>query len=388
VSRSPTYDAFAVAAPGLAPLVAAELRELGVSPGAVDAAGVSFAADATMLYTANLHLRIATRVIVRVAAFRAAHFSDLERDVRRVPWDRWLATGSAVAVRVTSRKSRLFHTSAVAERVQGAIASRVPGVRPATVAGEDEAGAAQLVMLRLERDACTVSIDSSGDLLHRRGYRMQVGKAPLRETLAAAVLRASGYAGQCALVDPFCGSGTIPIEAALIARRIASGSLRSFAFERWPEFQRASWARAHAAATERALASCPFPIRGSDRDEGAVAAARSNAQRAGVDVDFTRRTISDVDPGGLEPGVLATNPPYGGRIGDAGHLRDLYARFGQVVRERFKGWTVAVFAADAALVRHMGLPATLRFESSNGGIRVGLWVADGAARRSSLTFAT
>jgi Predicted N6-adenine-specific DNA methylase len=172
-----------------------------------------------------------------------------------------------VEFRVTSRKSRLYHQDAVAQRMMGAVAARLSGIP----AGGDSP---QEFIVRLFRDECTVSADASGDLLHRRGYRLASGKAPLRETLAAAMLAAAGWDRVAPLLDPMCGSGTIPIEAALLARRVPPGLGRGFAFERWPGFDADAWEAVRATARGRILPQAPSPIQGSDRDAGAVAARR------------------------------------------------------------------------------------------------------------------
>jgi putative N6-adenine-specific DNA methylase len=334
----PPLAAFAVAAPGLAPLVADELRALGITPGAADDAGVAFDATPEALWRANLWLRTASRVLVRLAAFEARTFFELERHARRVPWETIVAGGGVVRLRVTCRKSRLYHSDAVAQRVVDAVARRVPGARVdvARGAAEDDAEAAdatpadaaadappagdvaqaeaQLLVVRFLHDHCTISADSSGALLHRRGYRQAVGKAPLRETLAAGLLLGSGYDGSGPLVDPLCGSGTIPIEAALIARRLAPGRARRFAFEHWPAFDAARWAALRAEADEGARPHAPHPILGSDRDEGAIAGAVENAGRAGVagDVAFSAHALSDAPvPERRGPGGLAATAPSG-----------------------------------------------------------------------------
>jgi putative N6-adenine-specific DNA methylase len=368
-------NAFAIAAPGLAALVADELRELGLDVTDVDAAGVAFNADDAALYRANLHARIASRVIVRVASFQAAHFSDLEKRARAIPWDRWIATGGSVAVRATSRKSRLYHTGGVAQRVHEAIGRSVSGVTLAQGADDEEETHAQLVVVRIDRDLCTISIDSSGALLHRRGYRQAVAKAPLRETLAAAMLRAAGWTASTPLLDPCCGSGTIPIEAAMIARRIPPGRSRSFAFETWPSFAPATWKKEQAAGQEQVRSRAGVAIAGSDRDAGAIEASKANAARAGVeaDVDFEQRPLSRSTPPAPGQGLLLTNPPYGERIGDSADLRSLYATFGKLARGALIGWRVALLASDAALVGQAGLGLRPVFETSNGGIRVALW---------------
>jgi putative N6-adenine-specific DNA methylase len=362
-------ECFAVAAPGLESLVAAELRALRelqpVTVGESEPGGVSFRADRAGLYAANLHLRMASRVIVRIGAFHASEFHELERHAARLPWGEFVASGAPVAFRVTSRKSRLYHQDAIAQRLL-AVAG---GATPAT----SEEDAAQEFIVRLVRDECTVSADASGELLHRRGYRLATAKAPLRETLAAAMLVGAGWDGSAPLIDPMCGSGTIPIEAALLARRIPPGMARRFAFMRWRRFDESLWERLVRQACERVLPSAPVPILGSDRDAGAVAASVANAERAGVagDVEWRRAAISAmVPPAGR--GWIITNPPYGVRVGERRDLRDLYAQLGHVARRCCPGWEVALLAAQPELERQTGLERAVRFTTENGGIRVRL----------------
>ncbi|HWZ59867.1 MAG TPA: THUMP domain-containing protein, partial [Gemmatimonadaceae bacterium] len=243
------YDAFAIAAPGVAPLVDDELRALGVVERSVTAAGVEFAATAETLYAANLWLRTASRVVVRAGEFRVLAFAELQRLARQLPWERFIARGEGVRVRVTCHKSKLYHSDAVGERVVDAIIHRTGAVR----VEDSEDGGELLVMVRLDRDVCTVSVDSSGELLHRRGYRLATAKAPLRETLAAAAIMGSAWDTGTPLLDPLCGAGTIPIEAALMARGKAPGLGRGFGCMRWPEFDRGIWERVEerARAAER-----------------------------------------------------------------------------------------------------------------------------------------
>ncbi len=327
---------------------------------------------------ANLWLRTATRVVVRVGEFRARGFPELERQAKRLPWHRVVAADATARFRVTSKKSRLFHTGAIAERL-GEVVAHATGatIDVPTLADDDDvvAHASQLFIVRLHRDVCTISVDASGVLLHRRGYRREVAKAPLRETLAAAMLLAAEWRGTTPLVDPMCGSGTIPIEGALLARRIAPGIRRTFAFERWPEHDAAEWLAIRAAAEGGVLPSSPVIIRGSDRDAGAITAARANAARAGVerDVEFSVNALSAVVPP-PGPGLMIANPPYGERIGDPGPLRDLYAQLGNIVRRRCPDWTVALLSPDARLDGQLRLPMAERLRTSNGGIPVRLMV--------------
>ena len=377
---------FAVTAPGLEPLAAAELRALHAPLVRVEPGGVSFGGGIEQLYAANVHLRTASRVVVRVAGFHASTFHELERRAKQVPWDRWVRPDGTVRFRVTCRKSRLYHSDAVAERLLGAVASRVAGAVAARDAGdaedeEHDGAAAQLFTARLVHDELVLSADSSGALLHLRGYRQALAKAPLRETLAAAMLIASGYDGSGALVDPMCGSGTIAIEGALIARNIApalaTGAPRPFAFEAWPEFDVDLLARLVARARERERPHT-LPILASDRDAGAVAAAMANAERAGVsaEVRVEQRALSALEPP-PGPGWMVTNPPYGVRVGERDRLRDLYAAIGRLVRDRLPGWTVALLTAERVLEGQLGLPLEERLATRNGGIPVRLLVAAG-----------
>jgi putative N6-adenine-specific DNA methylase len=378
------FDTFAACAPGLEPLLAAELEAMGIR-GAPEPGGVAWRGGARQLYAANLRLRTASRVTVLAARFRAKTFFELERHAGKVPWERWLAPGERVRLRVTCRKSRLYHEGAVAQRVLEAIAKRVGGVEAAAAAKEDEDEApddAQLFVVRFHRDECTIRADASGALLHLRGYRQAVAKAPLRETLAAAMLRGAGWTGEAPLLDPMCGSGTIPIEAALLARRIAPGlanpelAPRGYACLRWPEVDTAAWEAEVERARGEIVAAAPVPIAGSDRDAGAVDAARANAARAGVaeSIDWRVAPLSAAEAPG-EDAWLVSNPPYGVRVGERDPLRSLYAALGRLARERFAGGTVALLTADRVLEGQTGLALEERFRTSNGGIPVRLGVS-------------
>ena len=356
-------------------MLAAECRELGFNVLATERGAVAIAPGAGAMERANLELRTASRVLVRAAEFGARLMPELERHGRRVPWERFLQPGATIRFRVTSRKSRLYHQGAIEERLAAAACAAVGAVMASGGDDPDDdapaAGEPQLIVVRVMRDRFTVSFDSSGDLLHRRGYRLAGAKAPLRETLAAAMLRTSGWDGRAPLVDPFCGSGTIPLEAALIARRIAPGLHRRFAFERWPGFDGDRWRSLVADARDRILPRARGPILGFDRDAGSVAAARANAERAGVaaDVRFEARAISALPPPG-EPGHLVTNPPYGIRMGDRRSLRNLFARFGAVAAERCPESTLTVLLAAPEHRYAIGLPLADRFQTTSGGVVV------------------
>jgi putative N6-adenine-specific DNA methylase len=368
-------DCFAAVTPGLESLALAEAQTVGL-PARAEEGGLAWSGDIRSVIAANLGLRIASRVLVRVAEFEARSFIELERWGRRIPWTVSVAPGASVRFRVTCRKSRLYHSDAVAQRLADAVSRAVPGVRTeADSAGDDEVldrDDASLFVVRFYRDRCTVSADASGALLHRRGYRQAIAKAPLRETLAAALVAASGWDGVAPLVDPMCGSGTIPIEAALSARRIPPGAHRSFSVERWPgvtpELVRS--VRTELGAT--ALPAAPGAIVGSDRDAGGVASARENAARAEVasDIELGVHAISAMRLPEAERGWIVSNPPYGVRVGESARVRDLWAQLGNVLRRRAPGWRVTLLSPDAALERQLQIPVHVVARTTNGGIPV------------------
>jgi putative N6-adenine-specific DNA methylase len=410
---APRFQLFASTAPDLESIAAGELKSLGIR-GRQEIGGVAFAGDLDRLYEANLWLRTASRVVARLGRFHASTFYELERRAKKLPWEEFLPASGLVRLRVTCRKSRLYHSDAVAERVLSAITASVSRSIEAsgddindesddaehpegadrademdeteTVPGID--GSAQLFIVRIVHDQVEISADSSGDLLHRRGYRKEIAKAPLRETLAAAMVLASGWRRDEPLVDPMCGSGTIPIEAAMIARGIAPGLERKFRFMDWPTFDRGRWKeildKARGAVTQSSER-----IRGSDRDAGAIEAAARNADRAGVGdtvqfgVESISGSLAELEDVATGVGWILTNPPYGIRIGESEDLRDLYARLGLALKSK-RGWRAGILTSDLALVRQTRLPLLPRFSTRNGGIPVSFLVSEKKAKAEYL----
>jgi len=379
---------FAVCTPGLEPIAAQELDQLGLmgscsssrsetspteSGSPSEYGGIEFQGSIHDVYRANLNLRTATRVLVRLGQFYASAFPELRRKVSRLPWENYLAPERPIALRVTCQKSRLYHETAVAERVAGAIGDRLGKPSPVHKYQEDSGtDLPQLIVIRLVDNLCTISIDSSGALLHRRGYRLATAKAPLRETLASAMVMASGWDKISPLLDPFCGSGTIPIEAALLARRVPAGYRRRFAFMDWPHFDSKFWDKLLADAGKAIVSDIPEII-GSDRDAGAIRAAQANAERAGVAgrIEFSARAISAIDPPS-GPGWIITNPPYGVRVSKMNDLRNLYAQFGKVMRAKCPGWQVTMICDRVQLIRSTGLAFDKGIPTMNGGLKVRL----------------
>lgn len=363
-------EIFAMTAPGIEGLLAREISALGMKPGEIVSGGVTLAGTVKEVERLNLHSRIANRIIVRVAEFHASTFHELERRAKKIEWRKFLHENQPVRFRVTARKSKLYHSDAVAERLV-----KASGGRAVRDADDEEEGdsESQLFVVRIAHDTCTISADSSGELLHRRGYRQAVAKAPLRETLAAAMIAGMEWDPGTPLVDPMCGAGTIPIEAAMIARNMPPGLARSFAFEKWPGHDDKSWAAARDDAKGKILPSARAPIIASDRDAGAVEAAVANAARAGVkgDITISQRSVSDADY--PQPaGVILANPPYGMRVGESGPLRNLYAQLGRIVREAAPGYRIGLLSADRSLESQLRLDLDEVFATTNGGIPVRL----------------
>ncbi|NPV56553.1 MAG: class I SAM-dependent RNA methyltransferase [Anaerolineae bacterium] len=373
-------ECFAVCTPGLEPFTALELEKLGLAPQATqepeltpgnsqqhEHGGVAFACSLADLARVNRGLRTATRVLVRLARFNAAKFVELRRKASRLPWENYLHPGQTIEIHASSHQSRLYHTGAVANEVMNAISERL-GAAP--VNGVDTT---QRVMVRLVNNECTISLDSSGEPLYRRGYRLASAKAPLRESLAAGLLYAAGWDIKSPLVDPFCGSGTIPIEAALMATGRNPREQIDFAFQSWSIVRAISEPSPDHSTRHRPTETIPI-ILGSDRDAGAIQMATANATRAGVEAitTFTQQAFSNAMPP-AGPGWLVTNPPYGQRVSHEKDLRNLYAQLGHVLHHSLCGWQFAVLCNDRALMGHTGLTILRELPFINGGIPVRLY---------------
>ncbi|MFA6316264.1 MAG: class I SAM-dependent RNA methyltransferase [Elusimicrobiota bacterium] len=369
----------ALCASGLEELAAEELRELGLrkagapspEPGA---AAVAFGAPLEAVFQANLRLHCVDRVVVLVGKFHASSFAELHQKAGGLRWERFLKPGRPLSINVDCAGSRLYHEQAVAERIALAVEARLR--KPSPVRRRKDKAAEeplQLVVVRVQDDLCSVWIDSSGESLSRRGYRLETAKAPLKETLASAVLLASGWDRTSPFLDPFCGSGTIAIEAALLARRVPPGLNRRFAFMDWPGFDAKAWESLLIEERGHIRTTGPV-IKASDRDAGAIEAARANAARAGMAdaIEFSVKPVSAVEPP-PGPGWIATNPPYGIRLEGAKDLRDLYAAFGGLLWRKFPGWKVSLLCPYPELVRATGLKFEASLETMNGGLGVTLF---------------
>ena len=340
-------EIFLVATPGLEAPLHAEAIQNGFADAELVPGGVSFHGGLGDVWRANLQLRGANKVLVRMGTFPAVHLAQLDKRARRFPWGEFLRPDVPVRVEATSRKSRIYHAGAARQRIETAISE--------TLGAPISAEATVRVMLRIEKDICTLSIDSSGEALHKRGHKEAVAKAPMRETMAAMFLRNCGFDGSEPVLDPMCGSGTFVIEAAQIALGLPPGRDRQFAFQDFATFNPKVWEEMRTSWSARQTGTVFF---GSDRNDGAVEAASANARRAGVDeiTRFQKRAVNDIKPPTDGPVLVIVNPPYGARIGDEKRLRSLYGSFGKVMMSRFSGWRVGLVTSNQSLARATRLP--------------------------------
>jgi putative N6-adenine-specific DNA methylase len=378
---------FAIASPGLETQLCAELAALtDIENAQVVEGGVEFSGPAGAGMAANLHSRIATRVLLRMGEVKARDFAPLRRSLAKLPWSSFVPCDRALRIDVSTSHCRLYHTGALAETLELAIADCVGDLpkrekhtqvqmHAQTTDDED----CTRVLLRGQDDRFTASIDSSGALLHRRGWRLEAGRAPLRETLAAGVLALCEYDPALPLVDPMCGAGTFAIEAAAMARGIPPGLGRAFAFERWPGHDAQVWLRLREAVSANAPAQVAAVIVASDRDAQAVEVARRNAARAHLE-DAVRFAVADFgrDEIPTVPGLVVLNPPYGHRLGQRAQALRLGRGIGQTLHAHYRGWRAGILCPDPQFVAAVAAgarrtPATT-YVLRNGGLRVHLAV--------------
>jgi putative N6-adenine-specific DNA methylase len=359
------FEIFLATVPGLEPVLAEEVRLKGFKRPKAVPGGVVTRGGWPEVWRANLWIRGAGSVLARIASFHVVHVAQLDTLAHRVPWAEFLRRDVPFRVEASCAGSRLYHSGAVAQRVATAI-------RDALGAPESP-DAAVVVMARVEKDVCTISIDTSGEPLHKRGYKEAVNAAPLRETMAALFLRQCGYDGTEPMIDPMCGSGTFVIEAVEIVARLNPGRARAFAFEHLATFDAEVWGRMRAVTRERPAG---IVCHGRDRDAGAIAMSQANAERAGVAdlTDFRQGAISELQPPEGPPGLVILNPPFGARLGESTKLAPLYRALGQVLLSRFGGWRVGLVAQEAKLAHATALPfLTPGPPVPHGGLRVTLY---------------
>lgn len=360
---------FATVARGLEPIAAQELEHLGAKEVRPDFTGVHFVGDLTLLYRVNLWARTIFRVLVTLREFHCPDADRLYQEVQKIDWEQYLQPHNTLAVTATGGNRQLNHTHFTALQVKNAIVDQQRhqfGQRSSV----DTENPDLQINAHIHEDRCIISLDSSGTSLHRRGYRPAMGVAPLKETLAAALLDMAQWEPSLPFLDPLCGSGTLPLEASLKSLNIAPGLFRQqFAFEKWPDFDEARWDQLFKEATNSELPALEAPIMGSDRDPDILKQARINAQQCGIadKVTFSQTELSQLEAP-ADSGVIICNPPYGERLGDATELGDFYKLLGDVFKQRFKGWTAFVLTGNKELAKRVGLKAARRIPVYNGSI--------------------
>lgn len=366
MSETAPFEIFLVATPGLESALHAEAVERGFAAPALVEGGVVVQGTWPDVWRANLELRGAGRVLARITSFRAMHLAQLDKRARKVEWGTVLRKDVPVRVEASCKRSRIYHAGATTQRIETALREEFG----ATIAENADV----IIKARIEDDLCTISVDTSGEMLHKRGHKEAVNRAPMRETLAALFLRQAGFSGTEPVLDPMCGSGTFVIEAAEIAAGLNPGRSRHFAFEHLVGFDPAAWQKmrtAGAGATPSAI------FHGSDRDAGAIDMSRANAERSGVAAftAFRQQAIGELTAPEGPPGLVIVNPPYGERIGDKKALSALYRTLGQRLTSGFSGWRVGIITSDASLARATGLPFNAPLPPvMHGGIRVNLYL--------------
>jgi len=364
-------DYYVIVPPGFEACCQQELTGLGIAESdiRVEGGGVTFAGRFVDCQRANLHLRTATRILMRIDSFVATNPRILIKQSAAVPWELYLPGGTLPRIHVSSRKSRLYHTEAVSQGIVEGIGRRWGTLPPSNPE--------QTLFVRLADDRVTLSLDSSGAPLYKRGIKQGPARAPLRETLAAAILMTAGYDGSRPLVDPMCGSGSLALEAAMLAKQIAPGMRRTFAFTGWPAFGERQWAflKEEAGAKERVLEQPR--IFASDVDQTACRTLAAMVVENGLSdaVAVTPGDFFDCEAGqfGKASGLVTINPPYGIRIGSKERADDLFQRTCRHLKRAFDGWTVALIAPHRNLLRQVPF-AVRQIPLMHGGLRLTLLV--------------
>lgn len=359
---------YATVAPGLEAIAVRELSALGASSIRPNYAGVSFQGDKALLYRANLWTRTIFRIFVPIAKVKSYNAQELYRSVQNIDWREYLNPSMTLAVNCTGKNQHLNHTHFTALQVKNAIVdwqTQQLGKRSSI----DVEHPNVLINAHIDNNRCLLSLDSSGSSLHRRGYRPAMGAAPLKETLAAALLTIAEWTPDLPFVDPMCGSGTLPIEATLKALNIAPGLYREFGFQTWLDFDPKLWQKLEQEAEAKQLSTIDVPIIGSDRNGNIIQQAKMNAQSWGLEayIKFTQQELTQIEAPAAK-GVIMCNPPYGKRLGDEAKLGELYQLLGDIFKQRFRGWTAFILTGSKQLSKRVGLRTSSRTKVYNGSI--------------------
>ena len=361
---------FATCGRGIEPVLTEELQSIGAAEIKPGRGGVHFAGGLALLYRANLWLRTAIRVLKPILEAPVTTPDDLYEVVRSIDWTQYMTPDHTLAVDCNVRDSQITHSKYAALRTKDAICDQFVercGRRPSVNVEEPMVG----LNLHIYRNQATLSLESSGESLHKRGYRTILSKAPLNEALAAALVLLTGWRGDRPFLDPMCGSGTLPIEACWIATQRPPGlTRRRFGFQGWLDFDVRLWTEVRDEARRNVRKTLEFPIQGYDNRRDSISFSEGNAKAAGVGhlLRFERKDLSEFPAPAGSPGVFICNPPYGERIGEEKDLIGLYKLLGQILRERCQGWTAFVFTGNARLARQIGIEPAAETPLFNGKI--------------------
>lgn len=360
---------FASTAKGLVEPLEQEIKDLGLKVIDKTAGGVYFESNWSGCYKANLHSRLASRILKPILDFTAYQPEELYNQILRHDFTKYIKPTQTISIDVTIRDSKMRDQRFVAMKIKDAIVDQFRekfGVRPDV----DNDAPALRVHVRAVKNQFNVALDTSGDSLFMRGYRKETGEAPLKENLGAGLLKLSEWDGQSPLVDFMCGSGTFLIEAAMMALNVAPGIHRKrFAFQNWLGYEKENWENLVQEAMDAEKEELPFSFYGFDIDNRVLKSARENAQRAGVDnvIVFKKESVATVEPP-VEKGMIIVNPPYGARIGDEDNLRDVYRDLGFTLKHRFKGWDAWILSGNKELIADLKLKSTRKHFVFNGNI--------------------
>ncbi len=360
---------FATVARGLETIAALELEQLGATNIQPEFTGVRFTGDRKLLYKVNLWSRIIFRVLVPIAQFPCHNAQQLYRNIQQINWSDYLTPDQTFAVHCTGKNNQLNHTYFTALQVKNAI---IDGQRNQFKqrSSIDPKNPDLNINFHIHQTKGILSLDSSGSSLHRRGYRSAVGKAPLKETLAAALLELAEWDTNVPFLDPMCGSGTLPLEASLKALNVAPGLFReSFGFMNWKDFDAELWQQLEIEAEDLQKSELPALIMGCDRDSEMIFQADCNAQKCGVadQISLIQKYLEQLEAPS-DRGLILCNPPYGERLGNTAELGALYKQLGDIFKQRFKGWTAFILCGNKALSKQVGLRTSRRIAVYNGSL--------------------
>jgi putative N6-adenine-specific DNA methylase len=361
-------ELIATATFGLESVVAEEVKGLGYGDVRVENGKVTFAGDISAIARTNLWLRTADRVRLKIGEFQATTFDELFEKTKALPWADWITEDAAFPVEGKSVKSTLFSVPDCQAIVKKAVVESLKKTYKRD--WFEEQGPMYKIEVALHKDVATLTIDTSGPGLHKRGYRGMIGTAPLKETMAAAMILLSRWKPDRVFMDPFCGSGTIPIEAALIGQNIAPGMNREFVSESWPVIPKTAWREARAETHDLARYDQKMEIIGTDIDDEILKIARRNATEAGMDehIHFQRMDVRDVRTK-RKYGYLICNPPYGERLGEWKQVSRMYGEMGKTFAA-MDTWSFYIITSDEQFEEHFGRTASKKRKLYNGNIKV------------------